>query len=356
MRPDVSQLVIGTYTDLPAPSGARGVGIVGCGISREGFGSPKVLASLRNPSYLALSPGGRYLYAVSETDDGEIDPSGTVTAFARDRSGDLTVINSSSSGGSGPCHISLSPTKDFLLAANYVAGTVAAIAVGPEGVGPVADTVSHKHLEASANSVSHPHMIAFDPVTEEVLVPDLGLDLVLTYRLTERGRLVEKPSSRLELPPRSGPRHLVFHPNRRDLFILNETANTLVALRRTPHGFVVTDTASTLQSIAASSSWASAVRVSSNGRFVFAANRARSDGSIAVLSYEEDAGRLNPAIVASSSGIWPHDFLLVPESERLIVANQDSDNLALLEFDARTKEMRQIATTALGSPACLLLA
>ena len=101
MRPDVSQLVIGTYTDLPAPSGARGVGIVGCGISREGFGSPKVLASLRNPSYLALSPGGRYLYAVSETDDGEIDPSGTVTAFARDRSGDLTVINSSSSGGSG---------------------------------------------------------------------------------------------------------------------------------------------------------------------------------------------------------------------------------------------------------------
>jgi 6-phosphogluconolactonase len=354
VSPDVKQLLIGTYTDVPAPSGARGVGIVGCGVSREGFGPPKVFASPRNPSYLALSPGSRFLYAVSETDEGEHGPGGTVTAFARDRFGDLTVVNSCSSGGNGPCHISLSPSKDFLLAANYGAGTVAAIAVGPGGVGPVADVVSHRHLEANADRVSHPHMIAFDPVTEEVLVPDLGLDVVLTYQLTERGHLIEKPSARLELAPRSGPRHLVFHPNGRDLFIINETANTLVALRRTPHGFVATDTASTLQDVSKSSSWASAVRVSATGQYVFVANRASSDGSIAVFSFEEDVGRLNQVVVASSGGSWPRDFVLVPESEQLVVANQDSDNLVLLEFDRQTKELRQTATAALGSPACLL--
>lgn len=354
------ELIVGTYTEPMAHVDGKAEGILSCRYDGTAIGPPRVLAPTRNPTYLALSADRRYLYAVHETATFEGRPGGGVSAFARDlRTGDLTRLNSKSSGGVEPCHLNLYPNGRFLLVANYGSGSVAVFELGPDGsLGAMTGHAQHEgagtHPERQAGP--HAHMVSFDPHSGEVLVSDLGLDSVVVYALTESGALVERPERRIEMEPGSGPRHVAFHPDGHRLFVVNELGNTLVALRRDGDRFVQTAKASTLPHGFNSHSQAAAVRVSPSGGCVLVSNRGVDSDSIAVFRFGPGDGSLELAQVQPTLGREPREFAFGPDGRFVVVANQDSHTLVAFAFDEGACHLEQVTSATVPTPACLAVA
>jgi 6-phosphogluconolactonase len=120
---------IGTYT------GPQSQGIYAFRFDDEtGTLSPLGLAAeTPSPSFLALHPNGKVLYAVNETHDGPGN-SGMVTAFAIDpASGRLTKINEQPSRGADPCHLAVDATGQYLVVANYTGGNFVVFPLAEDG-------------------------------------------------------------------------------------------------------------------------------------------------------------------------------------------------------------------------------
>jgi 6-phosphogluconolactonase len=351
------ELIIGTYTErLPHVDG-KAEGILSCRYEDGTIGPVRVLAPTRNPSFLVVSPDGGRLYAVNETVEFEGQPGGGVTAFARaPRTGDLSLLNTRPSGGVEPAHLELDPSGRFLLVANYRSGSVAVFELGPDGsIGPMTDHVQHQgsSVHPVRQSGPHAHMIMFDPGTGNVLVPDLGVDAILCYKLSDEGKLVERPRQRIETVAGAGPRHLAFHPGGAYLLLVNELDNTLVALRREGDGFVPADTASTLPEGFQGHSQAAAIRVSPSGRSVLVSNRGTDSDTIALFRFDADKGTLGPAGFASTQGREPREFIFSTDGRFVIVASQDSDTLVVMEFDEDMPRLRYRSSTPVPTPVCL---
>lgn len=356
-RLDFHDLIVGTYTErLPHVEG-KAEGILACSFDGTTVGPYRVVASTRNPSFIVLSGGGRRLYAVNETLTFQDVPGGGVSAFLRDPgTGDLKVLNAKPSGGVEPAHIGLDPSGRFLLVANYRSGSVAVFSLEDDGrLGTMTSRVQHQG--ASVHPVRqigpHAHMVTFDPRTGDVLVPDLGIDAVVDYTLSESGELVEQRGRRLAAVPGAGPRHLAFHPDADWLFVVNELDNTLVALRRTEGGFVPTNTISTLPEGFSAHSQAAAVRVSPSGRWVLVSNRGAESDSVAVVHFDVADGSLGLAHMQSTSGREPRDLIITSGGTRVLVANQDTDSVVVFAFDDTTGGLEFLSKTTVPTPVCL---
>jgi len=354
------ELIIGTYTErLPHVDG-KAEGILSCRYEAGTIGPVRVLARTRNPSFLVVSPDGRRLYAVNETVEFEGQPGGGVTAFVRDtRSGDLSLLNTRPSGGVEPAHLELDPSGHFLLVANYRSGSVAVFGLEADGsIGPMTDHVQHEgsSVHPVRQSGPHAHMIMFDPNNGQVLVPDLGVDAILCYELSDEGKLVERPGRRIDTAPGAGPRHLAFHPSGAQLLLVNELDNTLVALRREGDGFVTTDVASTLPEGFHGHSQAAAIRVSPSGRHVLVSNRGVDSDTIALFRFHVDKGTLELAELTPTEGREPREFIFSTDGRFVIVASQDSNALIVMEFNEEAPRLRYLSSTPLPTPVCLRIA
>lgn len=348
------ELLVGSYTESLSHVAGRGRGIVAVAVDGDTLGGVTPLAATTNPSYLALDRAGRRLYAVNEIADPSHNGLGAVTAFARDRrSGALTELARVSSGGGEPCHLAVDPSGRFLLVANYASGTVAVFEVGARGelerTGVVVD-------EALGDRPAHAHMVGIDPVTNAVLVVDLGLDAVFSYRLEESGTLIEDRSSRIELAAGCGPRHLAFHPDGHDLFVVAERSNTLIVLRRSGASFEPAAELPTLERATASPSYAATVSVSPSGRWLAVANRGAESDSIALFGFDAASGTCTRARVEPSGGRNPRDLSFSPDGGLLAVVNQDSDAVSLFAFDEQDGTITHQQTVAVPTPACVLWA
>jgi 6-phosphogluconolactonase len=354
------ELIIGTYTErLPHVDG-QAEGILSCRYEAGTIGPVRVLARIRNPSFLVVSPDGRRLYAVNETVEFEGQPGGGVTAFVRDtRSGDLSLLNTRPSGGVEPAHLELDPSGHFLLVANYRSGSVAVFGLEADGsIGPMTDHVQHEgsSVHPVRQTGPHAHMIMFDPDSDQVLVPDLGVDAILCYELSDEGKLIERPGRRIDTAPGAGPRHLAFHPSGAQLLVVNELDNTLVALRRDGDGFVTTDVASTLPEGFRGHSQAAAIRVSPSGRNVLVSNRGVDSDTIALFRFDADKGTLELAELAPTEGREPREFIFSTDGRFVIVASQDSNALIVMEFNEEAPRLRYLSSTPLPTPVCLRIA
>ena len=219
------RVYVGTYT------GGESEGIYACNYDRES-GRLGVIHATRseNPSFLALHPSGRALYAVNENESGEL------SAYAVDRgSGALRHTATVATHGSSPCHLSVHPSGDALYAANYGSGSVTTHLVGAdlrpqealqvirhEGSGP----------DLKRQKGPHAHSINVDPQGTFAYAPDLGIDRVMIYRIASDRRLEPASQPWAQLAAGSGPRHFAFHPLGGIAYVINELASTIVAFRR----------------------------------------------------------------------------------------------------------------------------
>lgn len=350
----LQSLLIGTYTEKMAHVDGHAKGLLSAQFDGMSMSAPVVEAEVVNPSWVTSSADGRFVYAVIETAMFQGERSGGVAAYARNPgNGHLELLNRTSSVGTEPAHLALDPRERFLLVANYGGGSISVFHREKNGsLGKMVDHVQHAGLSAHPvrQTCPHTHQILFDPVTGNLLVPDLGLDAVLVYQLADNGALTEQSQARINTAPGAGPRHLAFHPDDRHLFLLNELDNTVVVLRRNGDRFEQAQVASTLPADFKAHNQASAIRVSKSGNCVLAANRGHD--SIAVFAFDKSASTVELKLVEPTLGSQPRDFVQSPDGGSLIVGNQDSDTVVVFAFDEVAPRLKFVSQTSVPTPVC----
>jgi 6-phosphogluconolactonase len=328
-----THVYVGTYT---RHGRSEGIYIFRLDMATGALTHVSTVGGVPDPSWLAFGPDAKTLYAVNE-----IAEEGGVSAFAVDSAGgQLRFLNRVASHGAHPAHLSVDSTGRWVLMANYTGGTIATLPIQPDGaLGEAADVVRHAGSGPNQGRQEgpHPHMIVTDPNGRFVLVPDLGLDAVLAYRLDgASGRLVAQPDAGGRVKPGAGPRHLAFGASGRHMYVINELDSTLAVFAydaESGHMRPV-QTVSTLPDDYSGESTTAAVVVAPSGRFVYGSNRGHD--SVAAFAVDQGSGQLTLLGHTPTGGRTPRDVNLDPTGTFLLAANQNSDSITTFRVDART--------------------
>jgi 6-phosphogluconolactonase len=312
-----------------------------------------------NPSFLALAPSRRYLYAVNEVGDFAGKKSGAVSAFAVDqKTGALQLLNQQPSLGADPCYVDVAAGDRFVLIANYTGGNVTVFPVEHDGsLGEASDM-----KQARGSSVNrerqegpHAHCIVLDPTNRFAYSCDLGTDKIMIFRFDTRlGKLLTNEPPWVQVKPGTGPRHLAFHPSGKHVFVVNELQSTVTAFARDPEkgSLAELQTLTTLPKDFTGANTSADIHVSPNGRFLYCSNRGHD--SIAMFMIDQRHSTLTPVGHESTRGMTPRNFAIDPSGAFLLVANQKSDNIVVFRIDQRTGRLTSTGQTVeVPSPVCL---
>ncbi|MCM3879187.1 MAG: lactonase family protein [Vicinamibacterales bacterium] len=307
-------------------------------------------AETPHPSFLAVHPNRRFLYAVNEH-EGEDLPgkNNTVSAFAIEpTTGKLTFLNKVSSRGEGPCHLSIDKTGRMLLVANYRSGSVVVLPIHPDGeLGEATAFDQHqgKSIDPVRQAGPHAHFILPSPDNRFALTADLGLDQVVVYRFeASRGRLAPNDPPFAAFRPGTGPRHLAFHPAADAVYVNGEIASTVTAFTYNAKAGTLGEfqTISTLPAGFAGSSTTAEIQIDRAGRFLYVSNRGHN--SIAMFAIDKATKKLALVEHVPTGGNTPRYFTFDPTGSYLLVANQGSNTVVVHRVDANTGRITPVRT------------
>ncbi len=348
---------VGTYT------GPTSQGIYAFRL-KSGPGAPALeplglAAEARQPSFLAIDPARRLLFAVNESGTFAGQPTGSVSSFAIDPAGRLTRLSERASGGAGPCHLLLDRTGTSLFVANYNAGTVALLPVAADGqLGEATAIIRHsgRSVHPQRQTAPHAHSVTLDPAERFLFVCDLGIDRVMIYRFdVERGALTPHEPAYAPLPSGSGPRHLVFRPDGRFAYVLSELASTVsvFAYDATRGRLSPVESISTIPTGFTGVTTTAEVAIHPSGRYLYASNRGHD--SLAMFAVDAVRGTLRTLGLQSTGGRTPRHFGLDPTGTIVAMANQNSDTIVLARLDPTTGLLTPSPHVASApSPVCLV--
>ena len=332
--PDDQIVYVGTYTRAPSK------GIYAYRLRANGeltpMGAEGLAVETENPSFLAVHPNQRFLYAVNELDR----DAGAVSAFAIDAAtGKLTLLNRVSSSGGSPCHVSIDASGKWLFVANYGGGSVVAFPLQTDGkLGEAATLMQHSgsSVNKARQSGPHGHAVTASPDNRFVLAADLGLDRVIAYRLDPASGLGPKDPVTTNIAPGSGPRHLAFRPDGKFVYVLNEMFSNVVAFGYDAARGTLSpvQTLSTLPEGFSGESSGAEIAVHPNGRFLYASNRGHD--SIAGFRINPEKGTLASVGHTLTQGRTPRGFAIDPSGRLLIAGNQNSGTVVVFRIDQQT--------------------
>jgi len=342
---------VGPYT---RPNQSKGIYAYKFDSKSGKFTSIGLAVETSNPSFLALHPNNKFLYAVNENGQG------TVSAFAIDAStGMLKALNQTSSKGSGPCHLVVDPSGQWLFVANYNSGSVAAIPVNADGsLGEAASFVQHSgsSVNKQRQSGPHAHETVLSPDGKILFVPDLGMDKIMAYRWDAKGQLTPNDPPFTQIAPGSGPRHMAFNPSGRFAYVMTEMTASVIAFAYDSKNGAMTEMQTypaTPVDFAGVKSGAE-VAVHPNGKFLYASNR--NHNSIAIFTIDAK-GALTSGGNVSVQGRTPRHFVIDPSGNFLIVENQDSGNIVIFKIDPATGGLTPTGDTLeISQPVSLVFA
>lgn len=355
LRAEEMRVFYGTYT------GAKSQGIYVSDFDSETgtLSDPRVAAATPNPSFLAIHPSGKSLYAANEVGEFRGQKSGSVTAFAIDRStGALTKLNEQSSHGAAPCHLVVDKTGRWVLVANYMGGNVATIPIAEDGSLKVENHTVVQHAGWSVNPQRqegpHAHSINLDAANRIAVAADLGIDKLMVYRFdAAKGTLEPNEEPAVRLPAGSGPRHFAFRPSQKNAYVINEMLSTVISFRYDAKAgeFTILDSLKTLPE--GSDVWNSTahIAVHPSGKFVYGSNRGHD--SIVVFSADR-RGRLTVVEHEPTQGKTPRNFGIDPTGRWLLAANQNSDSVVVFAVDPKTGALESTGRqVSVGAPVCV---
>ena len=330
-------------------------------LNKNSFGVVDSFAGAKGPSYLAFSPKRKFLYTIDKTIADAKSGFMTVSSFNINKEdGSLDKLNSQSSQGNGPCHVFCSAKGTFLFTANYSSGNIASFPLGEDGA--IAEAVSVVQSSGTGpvenrQKGPHTHYVSLDPDENFLLSPDLGSDKILLYTFDhETGILAPNPEQEfLKLDPGSGPRHLVFHPEGKFVYVANELNSTVTACRfeKKTGTLTILNTVSTVPETAEGSKFPAAIRIHPSGKFLYASTRGET--SRISLFQVEDNGRIYRSQVLEDVPGWPRDFNIDPSGHFLLAAGERSDVIEYYKIDQQSGDLSKVGgKLSLPAPACIL--
>jgi 6-phosphogluconolactonase (cycloisomerase 2 family) len=342
---DDYQLLVGSYTAGESQ-----------GIYRLNFDSatgqinPKPLQVINseNPSWLTLSRDQRRLFVVNENGPGQADPVGRVSSYAIDpKSHALSLINQVQSLGNEPTHSSLSLDASHLFVSNYSVaedpgGTLAVLPVGADGtVKPVVQMSSHpaSRVNAERQMSAHVHSTVPSPDGKFVFSNDLGADKVFVYRFDPKAN-PELPLTRatpafVQLPAGSGPRHLLFSADGKHAWLTMEMSAQVAVFDYRDGKLEQTQMVDLAAGQPVSDKAAAALHASADGKFLYVSNRGTAN-QLLVFAVDPATGHLKELQRRAVEGDHPREFSLDPSGKFLLIANQKSNQIVVVERDAKT--------------------
>lgn len=278
-----------------------------------------------NPSYVIIHPNNKLAYAVNETGGKPDEFYGNVTALQVDDQKSLSIINTQSSEGKAPCHLSFSNQKTHVFLANYGTGSVTSYNLSMEGKMSRQQTVVRFRDRGPHERQEAPHAHYIQQLRNgDVIASDLGTDTL--HVLSFNGGQLAKTDQHVTVPAGSGPRHIAEHPNLPMFFVINELNGTISSVKRNEdNSYQLYQNVRTTQEQNEGTASCAAIKITPNGRFLYASNRGDFN-NIAIYEISE-RGELNLIGHQSSLGNVPRDFSISPNGKYLVVANQNSDNL-----------------------------
>lgn len=324
----MSWAFVGSY----AAADDAGIHAVAVGPTGE-VGRGSTLDGIVNPSFVAIHPSGRHLFAVSEKGGTESAPAGEIFSFRIETAGDsrrLIPVERRVTRGDFPCHISVDRSGRWVAVSNYGSGNVVVLPVASDGAlgDPVAE-IGHQGRGARPDRQSEPHAHSalFSPDNRHLLTADLGSDRITICRFDEAtGRC--DPRGQVATAPGAGPRHMTFHPDGIHLLVVNELDSTLALCRFHGGELTLVDRQPTVDG--SEENLAADVHVLGTGRYAYVSNR----GSDTIAVFEiHRRGSLRLVAEASTGGSWPRSFAIDSRRMRVVVANQHSDEVVVLPLD-----------------------
>lgn len=348
MAQPTTYLIAGTYT------GGKSNGIY---VFRFGAGGKAVAVdsiATPNPSFLALSPDEKTVYAVNET--GAAEGGGKVTAFRFDkRTGRLALLNQQSSEGEHPCFITVDKSGKWVIAGNYSSGTVAVLPARPDGsLRSAATTVQHRGSSSHARQQSpHVHQTVLSADNKTLYVPDLGIDKLMVYSFNAATGALEAKDTTVRLPGGSGPRHLDIHPTSKRLYLLQELSGNITVYNNRNGRLQAVQTVSALPAGFSQPFSGADIHLSPDGRFLYASLRDEAN-ALAIFRVHPATGRLTLVGHQSTLGKTPRHFSFHPSGNYLLAANQRSDEVVVFRVNKKTGKLTDTGNRiAIGSPVCL---
>jgi 6-phosphogluconolactonase len=330
------RVYIGTYTN----HGSQGIYVCDFDPASGNLTSPELAAATTDPSFLAVAPSRRYLYAINETDHFNGQPTGGVSAFSIDpATGKLTLLNQVSSLAPGPAYITLDGTGHYVLVANYDQGSVAVFPLSPDGkIGDFTAFVRHQGsgVDPERQQGPHAHAIALSPDNRFAIVADLGLDQLLVYPFDASNGTLGGPRL-IKTDPGSGPRHLTFSASGKFVYVINELRSwvTVYSYNASDGAMAPIQSISSLASSFHGKNTAAEVVLHPSGKFLYTSNRG-DDNSIAVFAVDPKKGTLTPIEFVPTGGKTPRNFAIDPTGKWLLAANQDSNNVVKFRIDTQS--------------------
>jgi len=310
----------------------------------------------QSPSFLAIHPTGRFLYAVNEG----ADKTGGVSAYALDsKTGKLTFLNQESAQGAGPCHISLDRTGQLAFVSNYGGGTFSVLPVRADGrLGPARDVFrfTGRGPNAQRQDKPHIHSATVSPDNRFVYVADLGTDKLLIYEIDLKNKGVRPaPTPFISVVPGSGPRHFAIHPNGRFAYLVAELTSSTLAFARNPKTGTLTPLQAgvpTLPTDFTAPNTSADIHTDPAGRFLYQSNRGQNALAMMAIAPDGTLSRVGHQAV----GDTPRNFLVDPKGDFVFVAGQNSDTIQVFRRNQATGTLTPVGQpVSVPAPVCLKL-
>jgi 6-phosphogluconolactonase len=339
----------GTYTNQK--TGSEGIYVSRFDTACGALSPPELAVVAKSPSFLALHPTLPVLYAVSEAPGPDGKPAGAIMAYSIDEStGHLTLLNHQSSGGSGPCHLSVDRGGQVVVAANYGGGSSICLGLAADGSlkpvvsGEPGGFIQHAYDRAGEAGINikrqekpHGHSADISADGRFAFVCDLGLDQVLIHAL-DTNRATIRPHAAATVKAGAGPRHFAMHPSGKHAYCVNELDLTVTAFATDPEAGTLTpiQSLSTLpEGVTDRTAFSCAeIAVHPSGRFLYASNRGHD--TIAVFGIDAATGKLAFQAATPAEVQTPRHFAIAPDGRHLVTEGQNSNSVAIFSIDPET--------------------
>ncbi|HCO24732.1 MAG: 6-phosphogluconolactonase [Gimesia sp.] len=317
-------------------------------------------SDVEHPFFLAVSPDNKFLYSIHAPGKFSGKNNEFVSAFALEgRTGKLKLLNRQSSLGTASCYLDIDKSGKAVVVANYTTGSVASLPVKEDGSLGESETFI-QHTGSSVNpqrqKEPHAHCSVISPDQKFVFAADLGLDKILAYQLdSETAKLTPAEQPFVRTIPGAGPRHLTFHPDGKQLYVINELKNSITEFDYNPESGMLIEgqTISTLPKDFSGTSHCADLKFTPDGRFLYGTNR----GHDSIAAYQvDDQGKLTLLEIEPSLGKGPQNLAVTADGKYLICANMPGNNVVVFKIDDKTGKLSPAGDPIeIPSPSCIMI-